>query len=77
MIRSNRLCMQARTSAKIYPNSKLRTSKGLIQLQDNDNELEMPRMPYNCIDYGFAAIFVQVMDEIKNLPEKNSREEVL
>lgn len=57
--------MLARPSAKIYPNAKLRTSKDLIQLQDNDNELEMPRIPYNCIDYGFAAIFVQGMDEIQ------------
>jgi hypothetical protein len=29
------------------------------------------------MDYGFAAMFVQGRDEIRNLPEKNGWEEVL
>ena len=58
------------------PEAEFRASGDLVQLSDIDNELQIYLIPYICMNCGFAAMFVQDMDEIKDLPETEGWEKV-
>ena len=63
-------------STEVYtnPESEFRASGSLVELSDIDNELQIDLIPYVCMKCGFVAMFVNDMDQIKDLPDQQGWE---
>lgn len=59
-------------STEVYtnPESEFRASGDIVELSDMNNGLQIYLVPYICMKCGFAAMFVDDMDEIRDLTEQ-------
>ncbi len=56
-------------SSEVYsnPKSEFRAGTDFVDLEDDKNEIYLTA--YVCKDCGFAAMFVEDLDDIKDLPK--------
>ncbi len=65
-------------STAVYTNSHalLRASGNSLQLIEPYSELNTYLTPYVCVQCGFVAMFVEAIDQLKDLPDGKGWEQV-
>jgi hypothetical protein len=57
-------------SSEVYfnPEAEFRNSGGVLELDDTKNRMMIYPIPYVCRECGFVAMYVEELEEIRDLP---------